>query len=72
MSIHSLFTGKTTFFVANQATLEDVPAEKLKQLEEEYKNIEDANKLLAADIRAASTGMMHASIPSLTHLRRHS
>ncbi|KAF7797963.1 hypothetical protein EIP86_009170 [Pleurotus ostreatoroseus] len=49
--------GKTTFFVANQANLEDVPAEKLKQLEEEHKSIEESNKLLATDIKSASTDL---------------
>ncbi|GJE89736.1 TBPIP-domain-containing protein [Phanerochaete sordida] len=46
--------GKTTFFVANQANLEDMPAEKLKKLEEEHKTIEEANKALAAELRTAN------------------
>ena len=51
-----MIPGKTTFFVANQANLEDVPAEKLKQLEEEHKAIDEANKVLAADLKAANAG----------------
>ncbi|THG96610.1 hypothetical protein EW026_g5251 [Hermanssonia centrifuga] len=46
--------GKTTFFVANQANLEDMPAEKLKTLEIEYKAVEETNKALLADVKAAS------------------
>ncbi|KAH8092618.1 TBPIP-domain-containing protein [Cristinia sonorae] len=46
--------GKTTFFVANQANLEDIPAEKLSALETEFKETEEANKLLQADVRAAT------------------
>ena len=48
--------GKTTFFVANQANLEDMPAEKLKGLEAEHKAIEEANKVLATDLKAANAG----------------
>lgn len=48
--------GKTTFFVANQANLEDMPAEKLKALEEEYKTIDDSNKALVASLKSANTG----------------
>ncbi|OSX57542.1 hypothetical protein POSPLADRAFT_1156305 [Postia placenta MAD-698-R-SB12] len=47
--------GKTTFFVANQANLEDMPAEKLAALETEYKTIEEDNKALAGDVRASSS-----------------
>ncbi|KAI0755952.1 TBPIP-domain-containing protein [Irpex lacteus] len=47
--------GKTTFFVANQANLEDMPVEKLKALEDEYKVIEESNKLLVAEVKAANT-----------------
>ncbi|PSR73724.1 hypothetical protein PHLCEN_2v10443 [Hermanssonia centrifuga] len=49
--------GKTTFFVANQANLEDMPAEKLKTLEIEYKAVEETNKALLADVKAASAGI---------------
>ena len=48
--------GKTTFFVANQANLEDMPAEKLKALEAEHKSLEESNKTLAAQLKAASAG----------------
>ncbi|EMD31525.1 hypothetical protein CERSUDRAFT_162955 [Gelatoporia subvermispora B] len=46
--------GKTTFFVANQANLEDMPAEKLATLEAEHKTIEEENKTLAAEVRTAT------------------
>lgn len=48
--------GKTTFFVANQSNLEDMPAERLKALEDEHKQVEEANKELAAEMKAASAG----------------
>lgn len=48
--------GKTTFFVANQANLDDMPAEKLASLESEYKTIEEANKALLADVKAVTAG----------------
>lgn len=48
--------GKTTFFVANQSNLEDVPAEKLKDLEAELSAIEDENKELQAQLKAATSG----------------
>ncbi|KAI0790056.1 TBPIP-domain-containing protein [Abortiporus biennis] len=47
--------GKTTFFVANQANLEDMPAEKLATLEAEQKAIDEENKVLIADVKAATT-----------------
>ncbi|OCH86474.1 TBPIP-domain-containing protein [Obba rivulosa] len=47
--------GKTTFFVANQANLEDMPAEKLAALEAEHKALEEENKALAAEVRTATT-----------------
>ncbi|KAI0073158.1 TBPIP-domain-containing protein [Panus rudis PR-1116 ss-1] len=46
--------GKTTFFVANQANLEDMPSEKLAALESEHKAIEEENKTLLAEVKAAS------------------
>lgn len=50
------YAGKVTFFVANQANLEDMPAEKLKALEDEHKRIEEANKILGAELKTASAG----------------
>ncbi|CCL98619.1 uncharacterized protein FIBRA_00621 [Fibroporia radiculosa] len=47
--------GKTTFFVANQANLEDMPAEKLAALESEYKAVEEENKSLAAEVRTVAS-----------------
>ncbi|KAL6301153.1 TBPIP-domain-containing protein [Sparassis latifolia] len=46
--------GKTTFFVANQANLEDMPVEKLAALDSEYKSIEEENKTLLVEVRTAS------------------
>ena len=51
--------GKTTFFVANQANLDAMPAEKLKALEEEHKAIEEANKALVAEVKAANAGEVY-------------
>ncbi|KAI0351811.1 TBPIP-domain-containing protein [Trametes cingulata] len=44
--------GKTTFFVANQANLEDMPAEKLTALEAEVKRIDEENKSLGAEVKS--------------------
>ncbi|KAI0771330.1 TBPIP-domain-containing protein [Trametes elegans] len=44
--------GKTTFFVANQANLEDMPSERLAALETDVKRIEDENKALAAELKS--------------------
>ncbi|KAK0504648.1 TBPIP-domain-containing protein [Armillaria luteobubalina] len=46
--------GKTTFFVANQAKRDTVPAEKIASFEEEYKRADDENKLLLSDIKSAN------------------
>ena len=51
-----MFIGKTTFFVANQANLEDMPAEKLASLESEHKVIEETNKALLADVKSVTAG----------------
>ncbi len=48
--------GKTTFFVANQAKLDTVPAEKLAVLEEEQKQIDEENKVLVAELKSANSG----------------
>lgn len=48
--------GKTTFFVANQANMEDMPVERLKTLEEEHKKIEEMNKVVQVDIKAVTSG----------------
>ena len=49
-------SGKTTFFVANQANLEDMPAEKLAALESEYKKLDEENKQLVAETKMLSAG----------------
>lgn len=48
--------GKTTLFVANQSNLEDLPAEKLKDLEAELSAIEEENKELQAQVKIATSG----------------
>ena len=53
--------GKMTFFVANQATLEDMPAEKLKQLEVEHNLAQESNKALVAELKAANAGKSSAA-----------
>lgn len=52
----SPYLGKTTFFVSNQANFEAVSADKIAALEEEYKVIDDANKLTAAELRTCNAG----------------
>lgn len=47
---------KSTFFVANQANLEQIAPEKIKEIEAEQNAIDDENKLLAAEVKTASTG----------------
>ena len=71
VSKYFLSTSKAKRFAAKQANLEDVAAEKLKQLEEEHKNIQESNKLLAADIKIASTGTMSVLFPSFAQLWPH-
>ncbi|KAJ7497032.1 TBPIP-domain-containing protein [Mycena latifolia] len=55
--------GKTSFFVANQANIEVIPAERFAALEEEYKTIDEENKLLGADLKTLSSelGKLKAS-----------
>ena len=36
--------------------MEDVPADKLKTLEDEHKAIEEGNKALAAELKTVTTG----------------
>ena len=49
--------GKTTFFVANQGTLETVPPERLASLEAEVKAINEENAALAAEVKTLSNGI---------------
>ncbi|KAJ7350352.1 TBPIP-domain-containing protein [Mycena albidolilacea] len=44
--------GKTSFFVANQANIESIPAERFTELEAEYKAIDEENKILGAEVKA--------------------
>ena len=45
--------------MANQANLEDMPAEKLAALEAEYKKVEEDNKALTAETRTLGAGASH-------------
>lgn len=49
--------GKTTFFVVNQANLEDMPSEKLAALEAEVKRIDEENKSLGAEVKSTGARM---------------
>lgn len=49
-------TGKTTFFVANQATIPSVPAETLGVLEEECKALDESNKASGAELKILTAG----------------
>lgn len=51
--------------MANQANLGDMPSEKLKVLEDEFQETEEANKALVAEIKAASAGKIHYASLSL-------
>lgn len=52
----NILTGKTSFFVANQANIPTLPAEEIAALKEELGAVEDENKLLAAEVKAAAAG----------------
>ncbi|KAJ7714342.1 TBPIP-domain-containing protein [Mycena maculata] len=47
--------GKTSFFVANQANIEAIPAEHIAVLEEEHKAIDEENKLLGAEVKTLNS-----------------
>ncbi|KAJ7502868.1 TBPIP-domain-containing protein [Mycena galericulata] len=47
--------GKTSFFVANQANIEVIPAEQFTVLEEEYKAIDEENKLIGAEVKTLNS-----------------
>ncbi|EJD06101.1 TBPIP-domain-containing protein [Fomitiporia mediterranea MF3/22] len=47
--------GKTTFFVAKQSDLEDVPTGKLAAIEAELKSIEEENKSLTEDVKKTNS-----------------
>ncbi|KAJ3890828.1 TBPIP-domain-containing protein [Lentinula edodes] len=47
--------GKTTFFVANQAKIDTLSPEKISALEEECKRLDEENKAIALQIKAATT-----------------
>ncbi|KAK2467864.1 hypothetical protein APHAL10511_000159 [Amanita phalloides] len=47
--------GKMTFFVANQAKIESIPADKVASLEAEVKATGEGNATLAAEVKAKTT-----------------
>ncbi|KAJ6497795.1 TBPIP-domain-containing protein [Mycena sanguinolenta] len=47
--------GKTSFFVANQANIETIPAERYADLEAEYTAIDEENKMLGAEVKVSSS-----------------
>ena len=51
------------FFVTKQSNLEDLPSEKLVDLETKIKGIEEENKALGADVKAAQLGMGARTVP---------
>lgn len=56
-NLYILFgTGKTSFFVANQANIEALPAERFAALEEECKAVDEENKLIGAEVKILSSG----------------
>ncbi|KAF7375914.1 TBPIP-domain-containing protein [Mycena sanguinolenta] len=50
--------GKTSFFVVNQANIEAIPAERFADLEAEYTAIDDENKILGAEVKVSSSGLV--------------
>jgi len=49
-------TGKTTFFVYNQAKIDCLPNEKINELKSEVSKIEDENQALSGDLKAYTAG----------------
>ena len=58
LALHGARAGKTTFFVANQANLEDMPQQKLAELEAEFKQHEEQNKSLSGEIKTLGSGAL--------------
>lgn len=57
--------GKATLFVANQGNLDALPEQKFKDLAGETEALNERNKALAAELKAASAGMFtRAPCPS--------
>lgn len=60
----SKFSGKTTFFVANQAKIDALSPDQIHTSEEELKLLDEENKAFAAQIKTATTGRSYlTSIP---------
>jgi 26S proteasome regulatory subunit (ATPase 3-interacting protein) len=55
-NIMTFSSGKTSFFVANQANIESISAEQLAALEAEHKVIDEENKFLAAEFKTLNAG----------------
>ena len=63
-------SGKATFFVANQDTLDALPEQKIKALAEETEALTERNKTLGAEIKAASAGACVVSFFPCSKRRR--
>lgn len=50
-------SGKATFFVTNQNSLDALPEHKVKALAEETEALIESNKALTAEVKAASAGV---------------
>jgi len=56
LHISSFGTGKTSFFVANQSNLEEMPPEQRAVLEAERVTLEGENQARAVQIKALTSG----------------
>ena len=59
-------SGKTTFFVINQANLEVISPEQLSVLEADLKAVEEENGALTANVKELSSGAQNNHQPTLT------
>ena len=51
-------SGKTTFFVANQNSIDAMPDDKVSALEGEIKALEEDNKVLVTGVRSSTAGIL--------------
>lgn len=55
-------TGKTVFFAPNQAHVDAPPADRIAETEKECAALEESNGLLAARVKAASSGTVFVHV----------
>ena len=48
--------GKTSFYVAKQSDIEDVPVDKLAELEDQVKQFNEENKALSEEVKRLTSG----------------